>query len=402
MNERGAQARVVIAGGGVAALEATLALRALSQEPLSIELIAPERDFVYRPLAVADPFLVGETRSFPLAKLAEAAGGRLSGGKVAAVDAERRVVTTEDGREIAYDALLVALGARLREAVPNALTFLGPESGAALASILDDALAGEIRRLVFAMPAGVGWPLPLYELALLARAFLVDRGATRVEVVLVTPEDRPLAVFGSRASDAIAELLELRGITCRLETTPVRFGAGVLRVAPEDEIEADRVVALGRPIGPRLEGLPHDGEGFLPTDAFCRVGSEPDVYAAGDATQFPLKQGGIAAQQADVAATHIAARFGSTLEPAPFRPVLRGLLLTGMAARFLRAEPGTAESSINTEALWWPPAKIVGRYLAPFLAVTLGLSEELPPSTGESAVVEVELGLGDHATWAGI
>jgi sulfide:quinone oxidoreductase len=123
MNERGAQARVVIAGGGVAALEATLAL-----------LIAPERDFVYRPLAVADPFLVGETRSFPLAKLAEAAGGSLSGGKVAAVDAERRVVTTENGREIAYDALLVALGARLREAVPNALTFLGPESGTALTS----------------------------------------------------------------------------------------------------------------------------------------------------------------------------------------------------------------------------------------------------------------------------
>jgi sulfide:quinone oxidoreductase len=127
-------------------------------------------------------------------------------------------------------------------------------------------------------------------------------------------------------------------------------------------------------------------------NAYCRVGSEPDVYAAGDATQFPLKQGGIAAQQADVAATDIALRAGSTVEPTPFRPVLRGLLLTGMAARFLRAEPGTAASSIDTEPLWWPPAKIVGRYLAPFLASKLGLSEVAPSSVADAGVrVEVEL-----------
>ena len=390
MNDTPDSLQVVIAGGGVAALEATLALRALAREPLSIELIAPDSDFVYRPLAVTDPFRVGETRRFPLSPLVEAAGARLRRGRVAAVDPDRRVVTTEDGAERSYDALLLALGARPREAVPGALTFSGPESGTALAGLLEQTLAGEVRRIVFALPGGVAWPLPLYELALLTKSFLVDRGATAVEVGLVSPEERPLALFGSQASEAIAELLAGRGITCHLRATPVCFEHGVLRTAPDEAVESDRAVALPRLEGPRHPGLACDPEGFLPTDAFCRVGSEPDVYAAGDATHFPLKQGGIAAQQADVAATDIAKRAGSTVEPTPFKPVLRGLLLTGMTARFLRAEPGTAQSAIDTEALWWPPAKIVGRHLAPFLASKLGLSEEMRATPADSVPVEVE------------
>lgn len=97
-------------------------------------------------------------------------------------------------------------------------------------------------------------------------------------------------------------------------------------------------------------------------------------------------------KQADVAAAAIAAQAGAPVEPAPFRPVLRGLLLTGMAPRYLRAEAGTARSAVDTEPLWWPPAKIVGRYLAPFLATRLGLSEE-PPQRPSSAFVRVELEL---------
>jgi sulfide:quinone oxidoreductase len=384
--------RVVIAGGGVAALEATLALRALAQDPVEVELIAPDDDFVYRPLAVTDPFQVGETRRFPLASLVEAAGGTLRRDRVVAVDPERRVVLTEGRTEHPYDALLVALGARPREAVPGALTFSGPESRADLEELLRQTIEGSSHRIVFALPAGSAWPLPLYELALLTSSFLVDRDTIGVELALVTPEERPLELFGAQASDAIAELLAVRGIECHLRTTPIAFERGALRVAAGEDIAADRVVALPRLEGPRLDGLPSDANGFLPVNAYCRVGSEPDVYAAGDATQFPLKQGGIATQQADVAATEIAARAGSTVEPIPFKPVLRGLLLTGMAARFLRAEPGTPASSIDTEPLWWPPAKIVGRYLAPFLASKLGVPEKAPPSVAEGGVrVEVEL-----------
>jgi sulfide:quinone oxidoreductase len=365
--------KVVIAGGGVAALEAMLALQELAQERVSVEVIAPELDFVYRPLAVTEPFRVGEVRRFPLGHLVELAGASLSRGHVSGVDPERRVLSTAEGTEHDYEALLVALGARPRVALDRTLTFQGPESGAPLEELLDEALSGEVRRIVFAVPSGVAWPLPLYELALLTGTYLVDRGA-EVEIELVTPEDRPLGLFGAQASDALEELLEARGIACRTGTTPMRFEAGALHVAPDGAIEADRVVALPLLEGPSLPGLPFDANGFIPIDSYCHVESERDVWAAGDATRFPLKQGGIAAQQADVAAAGIAAGAGADIQPEPFKPVLRGLMLTGMVARFLRAEPGTPQSSIDTEALWWPPAKIVGQHLAPFLASKLGLS----------------------------
>jgi sulfide:quinone oxidoreductase len=382
--------RVVVAGGGVAALEATLALNALAPDPISVELIAPEEDFVYRPLAVTEPFGVGETRRFPLAPLVAAAGAALRPGRVGSVDPDRRCVAVDE-EEVDYDVLLVALGARPREAVPNAITFSGPESGGELAAVLERAVTGQLHRIVFALPAGVAWPLPIYELALLTSEFLTNRYVEGVELVLVTPEERPLSIFGARASEAIGELLAGRGIDFRADAAPIAFEDGALRVPPREPIEADVVIALARLEGPHLAGLPSDAGGFLPIDDFCRVGDETDVYAAGDATRFPLKQGGIAAQQADVAAADIAMRAGSTVEPSPFRPVLRGLLLTGMSARFLRAEPGTLESSIDTEALWWPPAKIVGRYLAPFLASKLGFAEEVDAARGDRIPVEVEL-----------
>lgn len=365
--------KVVIAGGGVAALEATLALKALAEERVSVEVVAPEHDFVYRPLAVTEPFHAGEAKRFPLGRLVELAGGTLTQGRVERVVPETRTVVTEGGSELAYDALLVALGARSREAVEGALTFSGPASAAELETLLDQALAGGIRSIVFALPGGVAWPLPLYELALQTGTFLVDRGAAGVELTVVTPEERPLGLFGKQASEAVTELLEARGIAFRPDTTPVRFDGSALHVLPGDRIDVDRVVALPRLEGPRLTGLACDSEGFIPIDEYCHVESEPDVWAAGDATRFPLKQGGIAAEQADVAATGIAAAAGAPVEPEPFRPVLRGLLLTGMVARYLRAEPGTSQSAIDTEPLWWPPAKIVGRYLAPFLASELGL-----------------------------
>lgn len=374
--------RVLVAGGGVAALEATLALRKLAEERVTIELVAPEREFTYRPLAVAEPFRAGEMRRFPLEPLVEAAGGRLRQGSIVAVDPVHHLVSTSEGDELSYDVLLLALGARPLEAVPGALTFRGPEDEEALSALLDEALRGDVRRLAFAVPGGAAWPLPLYELALLTWTYLADRGAVGRAFTLVTPEDAPLALFGAAASEGVGTLLAIRGIELRLRKTPVRFIDGTLQLAPADELDTDRVVALPRLEGPRLPGVPHDARGFVPTDKHGRVEGLGDVYAAGDLTSFAVKQGGIATQQADAAAASIAARAGATVRPTPFRPVLRGQLLTGIFPRYLYSEPGTPTSTISTEALWWPPAKIVGHHLAPFLAAQLGLPQMPPPGPG--------------------
>jgi len=389
----GMPTQVLIAGGGVAGLEAALALRALAGELLEVALVAPETEFVYRPLAVAEPFQVGEARRFPLRRLTEAAGAELIRASVRSVDGERRMVVTSDGTVLRYDALLLALGARPVSSIPGALTFRGPADEEAFSALLHGARAGEVKRLVFALPQGASWPLPLYELALLTAVHLADAGVSDVEIAFVTPEERPLQLFGGAASEAVAELLELHGIDHHADVTPVAVDGRALRVLPNERIKADRVVALPRLEGPRLEGVPHDKNGFVPTDLNGLVRGLDDVYAAGDLTDFPVKQGGIAAQQADAAAESIAAAAGAPIEPRPFRPVLRGLLLTGLTPRYLWGVPGSVRSAADTEPLWWPPAKIVGRYLAPFLASQLHISESPPPAGESSVAVDVDLSL---------
>jgi sulfide:quinone oxidoreductase len=389
---------VLIAGAGVAGLEAALALRTVGEDRVSVELVSPDAEFVYRPLSVAEPFGVGEARRFPVRRLVEDAGAGLTEAAVRGVAPESHSVDTTAG-ELRYDLLLLALGARAMPAVPGAVTFRGPGDEAALGDVLREAREGSVARLVFTMPAGISWPLPLYELALLTAVHLADSGAD-VQLELVTPEPRPLQLFGHAASDAIAELLERHRIALRTNTVPSAADGNVLRFVGTGEVEADRVVALPRIEGPRLPGVPHDSNGFVPIDEHGRVRNVDDVYAAGDLTNFPIKQGGLAAQQADAAAETIAAASGVEIKPAPFTPVLRGLLLTGLTPRYMRAEVGSNVSELDTEPLWWPPGKIVGRYLAPFLASHLNVAQT-PPRT-DTVEVNVEVDRGQAGEWTSI
>ena len=385
--------RVVIAGGGVAGLEAALALRALAAERVSIELIGPEPHFWYRPLSVAEPFELGETNRYELAALASAAGATFTLGTLEGVDAARHEAETSVGT-IPYDILLVAVGAVPVEAVPGALTFRGPADADKIRTLLEELAAGAVHRVAFAVPWGAVWSLPIYELALMTAAHLAAHQIEGVELMLVTPEEEPLQLFGPVGSEAVGQLLDERGITLLTGSHPTEFADGELRLVPEGPIELDRVVALPRLRGPRLDGLPQTLDGFVPIDAHGRVRGVDDVYAAGDITSFPVKQGGIATQLADTAAEAIAQAAGVDLRPEPFRPVLRGLLLTGGQPRYIRHElTGVGQAdTVSPDPLWWPPAKIVGRHLAPFLAGFAGVeSQPEPLAAPETIRIEVEL-----------
>jgi CBS domain-containing protein len=254
---------------------------------------------------------------------------------------------------------------------------------------------GLVQSVAFAIPWGAVWSLPAYELALLTATHLRDRGL-QAELKVVTPEREPLQLFGSPASDAMRTLLEARRVGLHTDAFADEFADGALRLIPDGVIAADRVVALPRLRGAPIDGLPQTVDGFVPVDAHCRVEGVEDVFAAGDITNFTVKQGGIATQQAVAAAEVIAAEAGASLTPRRFRPVLRGLLLTGAEPRYLRRElTGLPEREPveGVEPLWWPPTKIVGRYLAPFLA-SIGEVEmpaELPPFPAQTLEVEVEL-----------
>jgi sulfide:quinone oxidoreductase len=370
-NFGGAPVRVVIAGGGVAGLEAMLALRTLAQERVSIDLVAPEREFVYRPLSVLEPFN-GKAPRFDLAQIAFDHDAMHRDDAVSEVDADRHRLRTRAGRDISYDALVVATGTRAREVVSGALTFGADVSAASFAVLVDELERGSVRSVAFAVPAGVAWSLPLYELALNTASHLRARNASDFELTIVTPEDAPLGVFGRRASEAVRKRLEEAGVRLMTATHPVAVEPGGMSVVPNGYVHAERVIALPRLEGLPPAGLPRDDAGFIPTDEYGQVEGLSDVYAAGDATTFPVKQGGIAAAQADVVAEAIAARVGAPVAPSPFRPVLRGFLLAGdapdlyLSAQITRGP--VLDSSVDAEPLSWQAAKISARYLAPYLA----------------------------------
>jgi sulfide:quinone oxidoreductase len=395
--DRSDAAHVLIAGGGVAALEAALALRALAEDRVSVELLAPESHFWYRPLAVAEPFKLGEVRHFELSKLAAEAGATFTLGELVSVDAARRLAYTSPGGATPYSMLLIACGAKPKPAIDGAITFRGSADTEKIEQLLAEIEAGEVRRVAFAVPMGAVWSLPAYELALMTATWLSAKGIAGVEVSLVTPEAEPLQLFGKEASHAVRTLLDERGIAVHSRAHPAEAREGELLLVADGIVVADRVVALPRLQGPWIGGIPQTFEGFVPVDVHGRVSGLMDVYVAGDITTFPVKQGGIAAQQAEAAAESIAAAVGAYVVPRPFRPVLRGLLLTGDGPRYLRGElaGGVGESEASPEPLWWPPAKIVGRYLAPFLARVAGMgSPPAPEPASESSLsVEVELDL---------
>ena len=325
--------RVLIAGSGVAAVECVLALRALAGPSIEIEVLAPAAELVDRPSSVESPFGGAPARRVELDDL----GVHLHRDALASVEAERHYVLTRDGDRVPYEILVVATGARSREAVPGAVTFRGPMSAGVVEQAVAHVAADPGLRLAFVAPAGARWLLPLYELGMLAATQLGGR-----DVVVATPEHAPLEALGPQAGEAVRAALDRAGVDLMTSATAVAAFDGAVRLTDGQLLRADVVVALPELVGPRIAGLPHDEDGYLPVDEHGRVVGCMDVYAAGDATAFPIKHGGLAAQQATPSRRPSALALGSVGHPEPFRPILRAELRTGGPPLYLRAEFGQA------------------------------------------------------------
>ncbi|UGS36978.1 FAD-dependent oxidoreductase [Capillimicrobium parvum] len=384
---------VVIAGGGVAGLETVLALRDLAGRRVRMTLVTMASQTIERPITVAEPFdrAIAPTRH--LDAIAADLGVELVHERLAAVRPHENVAVLSGGGELAYDRLVVATGAGAVAAVHGALTFHGAHDVDALRGVRDELRSGAARSVAFALASESVWPVPLYELALMMGADLRGHGVTDAPITIVTPEQAPLALFGPRAAEALAPLMADRGVRVHTGARPVAVESGRLVLADGADVDADRVVALPVPHGKPMSGLPTDRGGFIPVDRHGRVAGVDDVYAAGDAIAFPLKQGGLAAQQADAVAEAIAASAGAPIDPQPFSSVIRGMLLIGGAPLYLRAEVGTPGASGTAEriggasvasgqALWWPPSKVAARYLGPYLATAR------PSLTGAPTLVD--------------
>jgi sulfide:quinone oxidoreductase len=371
---------VIIAGAGIAGLETALALQALAADRTTVTMLAPDAEFIYRPMTVGEPFALPRAQHHDLRSMVHDAGASLVDGRLAWVDTATQIAHSTSGKELHYTALVLATGARRTDRYPHATTIDAWRLDDQLHGLVQDIEAGYVNSLAFVIPARVAWPLPIYELALMAARRAFDMG-TKLAVTIVTPERTPLAVFGDGASAAIAERLSLAGIAVETSADAEVPEPGLVVVGPgARRVTADRVIALPQLTGPSVRGLPAGAHGFLSVDAFCRVPGVEGVYAAGDGADHPIKHGGLAALQADTIASMIAADAGAPVERRPYRPEIRGMLLTGAAPLYLSARVVGGRgfhSTITDTPTWSPPTKIAAKYLAPYLE---GIEARMAPT----------------------
>jgi sulfide:quinone oxidoreductase len=365
--------RVLIAGGGFAAVEAALALRALAGDRVALTLVSPDPVLQYRPAATLTAFEDGTPVRYDLRAIAADIDAVYHKTRVESVAPQKRRVRTASGARLEYDALILATGARAIVGIPGAMTFRDQRDLRVIERVLAEVDSEAVRRVVFAAPTGVSWPLPIYELALLLAARVTERGLD-VEISLVTPEREPLAVFGPEASTLVRGVLEDGGVRFIGATAAAGVGRdGALMRQSDSPIKADRVVAVPELRGRRIAGVPATRWGFVPTHAYGRVDGIEDVYAAGDITTFPVKHGGLAAQQADRIAHTIASGAGASTKGLRAGHVLRARLIGGRTPIILRTEvdawgqPGKAALEQTDKRGTTSSSKVLARYLTPYL-----------------------------------
>ncbi|MDQ1719006.1 MAG: sulfide:quinone oxidoreductase [Pseudonocardiales bacterium] len=363
---------VVICGAGIAGIEGLLRLRRLAGQQVDVTLLSPDDQLVYRPFATLEPFAPGAVRRYPVEQIAADAGVHWVRDALAWVDRHQRVVHTVGGQEMPYDALLLAVGGRERSSHEHTDAFTGRDAEHTYGTVLAAVDAGDIGNLAFILPDGPTWPLPLYELALLTAQHARD-GNRRLEITFVTADPRPLHAFGGDAGEAMTRLLQQAGITLYTDSSGDIPEAGHLILRPSGrELHPDRIVTLPVITGPNIRGIPGFAlDRFLHVDEFCRVrDTDGRIFAAGDSTDLPVKQGGVGAQQADTAAAGIAHLAGAAEAPKPLRPVIRGMLLTGTKPLYLAAHLIAGRgwmAQILDRPPWSVDEKIVAEELAPYL-----------------------------------
>ena len=387
--------RVLVAGGGIAALEVLAGLRTLASDRVQATLLCPERSFSYRPLSMAIPFRFREERTRELQDLAGGLGAVFVRDGLAQVDEARGRVLTSNGDFLPYDVLVLAVGARL--AVPRrALMWRrGREGTAELARLLHELEDGTVPSAAFVVPPRAAWPVDAYELALVA-SLAARRSSSRAQVSIVTAEAAPLEAFGPAAGDAVGIELEraqiqlITGVEATIPDEHEEAGRDafssavarlsnrvkdkerrdglVLRLGGRRSMRVDRALFLPAVRGPGVGGTAHDHSGFARVDEHARVLGQDGVYAVGDATALSLKHSSLASRQGTAAAEAIAAAAGAKVHPEPWSPTLYGFLTLPPHFPSATGRPWLDDGEPVTHCVWWPPGHVAGRHLAPYLA----------------------------------
>ena len=315
-----APSRIVVLGAGLAALETAFLLHAHLQGRAELELVSERDNFLLRPNLVYAPF--GADPGASRVNVVEALWKgevALQDGRVDGIDTAAGRVQLVDGRQLPYEHLVIASGAAAR---PREIPGLSEHAISAwdLAGMLAlrerfEHLRGQGRegaepRVLFALPPHAQYSLPLYEIALMLDTWLRRAHAREpVSIGFLTHEASFGEACGPRMHEVLANEFAARQIEAHTAERLVEVDAHEAAFAGERREPFDLLVAMPPLVAAaHYQGLPADERGFLRVeDGTRQVLGHPELYAPGDAGDFPLKDPFLALLEADAVADHVAA-----------------------------------------------------------------------------------------------
>lgn len=325
---------VAVLGGGFAGLETAFMLRMAAGDAVDITVVSDEPSFLFKPNTIYIPFGADEASLLiPLRKPLHRRQINFRQQRVMALDTDARRVELDDGSRLAYDTAVVGTGAGMRpDDVPglaeHASAIWTPAQmrhlGVRLEELAHRAFRGEDLDVLFLVPPGNKCAGPLYEIAFMLESWSRRRGVRdRLHITWSTVEPTFLHVFGPRLHDVVRDEFAARGIDGHTGEVVTGVEPGVAHYDDGSTRRFDELVAFPPYVAAlRYDGLPADDRGFLTCDPGTRqVAGHPEIYAPGDAGDFPVKQAFLAFLQADAAADHLASQIAGQPFEHPFDPV---------------------------------------------------------------------------------
>jgi sulfide:quinone oxidoreductase len=383
--------RVVVLGGGFAGLETAYMLRMRLRDRVDLSVVSDSDTFLFKPNTIYIPFGHDEeSLRIPLDHPLHRRHIAFYKGRVESVDFDRKRVAIDDGAVIPYDFLVLGTGASMRpEEVPglaeHAATIFTPAEMHILAerliSLRDREKRGEHVDVLFLVPPNNKCSGPLYEIVFMLDTWLRWQDLRdRVSITYSTYEKSFIHAFGPRLHTVVSDEFAERGIRGYTQEIVARVLDGEAIYADGPKRRFDLLISFPPYVAAmRYEGLPADERGFVRTELTTRqVEGYPDVYAPGDAGDFPVKQAFLAFLQADAVAEHIGHRVDGTTFANPFDPVSMCVMemfdkaafaqvplrLTGDPADPVEVRPDADGAyKVGVSPLWRLGKKLLGIYL---------------------------------------
>lgn len=383
-----ARPRVLVLGGGFAALETAFLLRMRMRDEVDLTIASDNDSFVFRPNSIYIPF--GADPDSLLVALDKPLKHRdiaFQLGQVAEVDPDARRVAFRDNSELSYDKLVIATGAATAaEEVPglseHAATIWTAETMLDVRErfnrVRDRARAGQRQRVLFLVPPNNKCSGPLYEIVFMLETWLRrEHARDHVEISWSTYEQTFIQAFGPRLHEVVTGEFSDRGIDGHTNEPVSEVTADEVRYSDGSSRGYDELIAFP-PYTAAMSyaALPSDDRGFIATESATRqVVGHPDIYAPGDAGDFPIKQAFLAFLQADAVAEHIGSEVSGKEFAGEFDPVSMCVMemfdkatfaqvpleLTGDPAAPVRVRPGAdGDYKVGTSVMWRLGKKVLG------------------------------------------